>query len=36
VQAKDFFENREELKLAYQEYFEKSLAKKYQPEPQVF
>ena len=36
VQVKDYFDNREELKLAYEEYFEKSLTKKYQPEPQVF
>jgi hypothetical protein len=36
VQAKDYFERREELKVAYEQYFEKSLSKKYQPEPQVF
>ncbi len=32
---RDFFERRETLKKEYEEYFEKSLTKKYQTEPLV-
>ena len=35
VQYRDFFERREELKKDYEEYFEKSMTKKYKPEPQI-
>eukprot|EP00088_Acartia_fossae_P035414 TRINITY_DN36490_c0_g1_i1.p1 TRINITY_DN36490_c0_g1~~TRINITY_DN36490_c0_g1_i1.p1 ORF type:complete len:147 (-),score=42.21 TRINITY_DN36490_c0_g1_i1:100-540(-) len=32
---RDFFDNREKLKEEYNTYFEKSLSKKYKPEPNV-
>ncbi|XP_023332794.1 NADH dehydrogenase [ubiquinone] 1 beta subcomplex subunit 9 [Eurytemora carolleeae] len=35
VMMRDFFERRETLKKEYEEYFEKSLTKKYQTEPLV-
>jgi len=34
VQYMDFFENRQKLKSEFQEYYDNSLTKKYQPEPQ--
>jgi len=35
AQLRDFFETRDKLKEEYDEYFEKSLVKKYKPEPQI-
>jgi len=35
AQLRDFFEEREKLKEEYAVYFEKSLTKKYLPEPQI-
>lgn len=35
AQMREFYDNREKLKAEYDEYFEKSLSKKYKPQPNV-
>ena len=35
AQMREFYDNREALKAEYAEYFEKSLSKKYKPQPNV-